>query len=181
MQHKGRFKPKNYKKYKGDSTKIFYRSSWERNFMIYCDKSPAILEWNSEEIVIPYISPLDKRVHRYFPDFFIKYKSVTGTIVREVIEVKPKRQTMPPKPQQRKTKKYLNEITTYAVNEAKFKAAEQYCKDRKFKFRIFIISPMANAGIIEIATNLKLFENSFLRLSELFLYKYVIKANSDEK
>ena len=70
MQHKGRFKPKNYKKYKGDSTKIFYRSSWERNFMIYCDKSPAILEWSSEEYVIPYVSPLDKRVHRYFPDFY---------------------------------------------------------------------------------------------------------------
>lgn len=136
MQHKGRFKPKNYKKYKGDSTKVFYRSSWERNFMIYCDKSPAILEWNSEEIVIPYISPLDKRVHRYFPDFFIKYKSATGKIMREIIEVKPKRQTIPPKPQQRKTKKYLNEITTYAVNEAKFKAADQYCKDRKYKFRI---------------------------------------------
>jgi len=101
MQHKGRFKPKNYKKYKGDSTKIFYRSSWERNFMIYCDKSPAILEWSSEEYVIPYVSPLDKRVHRYFPDFYIRYKSATGKIMREIIEVKPKRQTMPPKPQQR--------------------------------------------------------------------------------
>jgi len=136
MSYKGKFKPKNYKKYKGDPTKIFYRSLWERTFMRYCDNNSAILEWNSEEIIIPYISPVDKKVHRYFPDFYIKMQQTGGKVVREIIEVKPKRQCLPPKPQQRKTRKYLTEIATYAVNQAKFKAAEDYCKDRGLTFRI---------------------------------------------
>ena len=90
MSYSGRFKPKNYKKYKGDPTKIFYRSLWERRFMVYCDGSASILEWGSEEVIIPYRSPLDNRVHRYFPDFYIKYKNKQGKIIREIIEVKPK-------------------------------------------------------------------------------------------
>jgi len=104
--------------------------------MVYCDNNPSILEWGSEETIIPYRSPIDKRVHRYFPDFYIKYVNSNGKILREIIEVKPKRQTLPPKEQKRKTKRYLNEIATYAVNQAKFKAAEEYCKDRKYGFRI---------------------------------------------
>ena len=136
MSYSGKFKPKNYKKYKGDPTKIYYRSLWERKFMVYCDNNPSIIEWGSEEIIIPYRSPIDKRVHRYFPDFYIKYVNSNGKTLREIIEVKPKRQTLPPKEQKRKTKKYLNEIATYAVNQAKFKAAEEYCKDRKYGFRI---------------------------------------------
>jgi len=136
MSYSGKFKPKNYKKYKGDPTKIYYRSLWERKFMVYCDNNPSIIEWGSEEIIIPYRSPIDKRVHRYFPDFYIKYVNSNGKTLREIIEVKPKRQTLPPKEQKRKTKRYLNEIATYAVNQAKFKAAEEYCKDRKYGFRI---------------------------------------------
>ena len=104
--------------------------------MVYCDNNPSIIEWGSEEIIIPYRSPIDKRVHRYFPDFYIKYVNSNGKTLREIIEVKPKRQTLPPKEQKRKTKRYLNEIATYAVNQAKFKAAEEYCKDRKYGFRI---------------------------------------------
>jgi hypothetical protein len=136
MSYKGRFTPKNYKKYKGDPTKVFYRSLWERRFMLYCDKNPSIVEWNSEEVVIPYISPIDNRTHRYFPDFYIKKVDTMGKSVHEIIEVKPKRQCKPPKTPQRKTKRYLNEVATYAVNQAKFKAAEEYCKNRKFVFRI---------------------------------------------
>lgn len=136
MSYSGKFKPKNYKKYKGDPTKIFYRSLWERKFMVYCDNNPAIIEWGSEEIIIPYRSPIDKRVHRYFPDFYIKYVNSRGQSIREIIEVKPKRQTLPPKEQKRKTKKFLNEIATYAVNQAKWKAAEEFCADRRMSFRI---------------------------------------------
>ena len=132
----GRFKPKNFKKYKGDSTKVYYRSSWERRFMVFCDESPNIVQWSSEELVIPYRSPVDRKVHRYFPDFFIKKVTRDGTIVCEVIEVKPKRQLSPPKKPQRQTKKYLNEVVTYAVNQEKFRAAQEYCRDRKFNFRI---------------------------------------------
>ena len=136
MSYSGRFKPKNYKKYKGDPTNVFYRSLWERRFMVYCDNNPNILEWGSEEIIIPYKSPLDKKVHRYFPDFFIKYKNSSGEIIREIIEVKPKRHLSPPKEPKRKTKRYLGEVNTYIVNQAKFKAAEEFCKDRKLGFRI---------------------------------------------
>jgi len=136
MSYSGRFKPKNYKKYKGDPTNVFYRSLWERRFMVYCDNNPNILEGGSEEIIIPYKSPLDKKVHRYFPDFFIKYKNSSGKIIREIIEVKPKRHLSPPKEPKRKTKRYLGEVNTYIVNQAKFKAAEEFCKDRKLGFRI---------------------------------------------
>jgi hypothetical protein len=136
MSYKGRFRPKNSKKYKGDPTKVFYRSLWERRFMHYCDTTPSILEWNSEEIIIPYVSPIDNKVHRYFPDFYIKVRNVSGKVRREIIEVKPKRQCEPPKKPQRQTKKYLREVATYGVNQAKFKAAEEYCKNRKYNFRI---------------------------------------------
>ena len=136
MSYSGRFKPKNYKKYKGDPTNVFYRSLWERRFMVYCDNNPNILEWGSEEIIIPYKSPLDKKVHRYFPDFFIKYKNSSGKIFRDIIEVKPKRHLSPPKEPKRKTKRYLGEVNTYIINQAKFKAAEEFCKDRKLGFRI---------------------------------------------
>ena len=136
MSYKGRFRPKNSKKYKGDPTKVFYRSLWERRFMHYCDNTPSILEWNSEEIIIPYVSPIDNKIHRYFPDFYIKVRNVSGTVRREIIEVKPKRQCEPPKKPQRQTKKYLREVATYGVNQAKFKAAEEYCKNRKYNFRI---------------------------------------------
>ena len=136
MSYSGRFKPKNYKKYKGDPTNVFYRSLWERRFMVYCDNNPNIFEWGSEEIIIPYKSPLDKKVHRYFPDFFIKYKNSSGKIIREIIEVKPKKHLSPPKEPKRKTKRYLGEVNTYIINQAKFKAAEEFCKDRKLGFRI---------------------------------------------
>ena len=135
MSYSGKFKPKNYKKYKGDPTKIVYRSLWERRFMVYCDNNDKIIEWGSEELIIPYRSPLDKKVHRYFPDFYIKYLNKEGNVVREIIEVKPKKQLRPPKTPKRQTKRYLQECATFMVNQAKWKAAEEYCSDRKMKFR----------------------------------------------
>jgi len=104
--------------------------------MVYCDDSAAILEWGSEEVIIPYKSPLDNRVHRYFPDFYIKYKNREGKIIREIIEVKPKKYLSPPKEPKRKTKRYLTEVSNYAVNQSKFKAAEEFCAERKLAFRI---------------------------------------------
>ena len=136
MSYSGKFKPKNYKKYKGDPTKIFYRSLLEKRFMVWCDNNDAVLEWGSEEIIIPYRSPVDKKAHRYFPDFYVKYTNKNKQIVREIIEVKPYKQLFPPKKPQRQTKRFLTEVNTYLVNQAKFKAAEEYCADRRFKFRI---------------------------------------------
>ena len=92
MAYKGKYYPSFPRKYKGDPTNIIYRSLWERKFMVYCDKNTKILEWGSEEIALPYISPHDNRIHRYFPDFYIKVQESTGRIKRYLIEVKPKKQ-----------------------------------------------------------------------------------------
>ncbi len=136
MSYKGKYKPKHPKKYKGDPTNIIYRSLWERKFMLYCDSSNNILEWCSEEIALPYRSPIDNRVHRYFPDFYIKVRESTGIIKKYIIEVKPKKQTLEPIPQKRKTKSYIYEVYEYAKNQAKWEAAREFCKDRKWEFKI---------------------------------------------
>jgi len=104
--------------------------------MKYCDLNDSILEWGSEEVVIPYRSPLDNRIHRYFVDFYIKVEDVNGNIKRYLIEVKPKRQTTPPPKPKRQTKKYIYEVTEYAKNQAKWKAASEFCEDRQWNFMI---------------------------------------------
>ena len=136
MSYKGRFRPSNYLKYKGDPTNIIYRSLWELKFMNWCDKNENILEWGSEEVVIPYRSPLDNRIHRYFVDFYIKVEDMNGQIKKYLIEVKPKRQTTPPPKPKRQTKRYISEVTEYAKNQAKWKAATEFCEDRQWKFMI---------------------------------------------
>ena len=135
--HKGRYVPNKPKKYRGDYNNIVYRSSWERRFMLYCDRSDAIIEWGSEEIIIPYRSPLDGRMHRYFPDFYIKTKQHDGSIKKFIIEVKPKAQCKPPPSQpKRKTKRWFNEVKTWGVNEAKWKYANEWCLDNNMEFKI---------------------------------------------
>ena len=119
----------------GDPNNIVYRSSWERRLMKFLDENPSVLKWGSEEAVIPYISPVDNKIHRYFTDAYAKIKTKTG-IKTYLIEVKPKHQTLPPAQQQRKTKKYINEVVTYGVNQAKWKAATEYCLDRGWEFKI---------------------------------------------
>ena len=104
--------------------------------MVYCDLNENIIEWGSEEIALPYRSPLDNRVHRYFPDFYIKVKENTGVIKKYLIEIKPKKQTVEPKIQKRKTKSYIYEVTEYAKNMAKWRAAEEFCKDRMWEFKV---------------------------------------------
>ena len=95
------------------------------------------MEWGSEEFLIPYFDPTTSRVRRYFPDFIIKVREQSGEIKKYVIEVKPKRQTIPPIPSSKKrTRTYINEVKTYAVNEAKWKAAKEWCEDRMLEFRI---------------------------------------------
>tara|TARA_B100000927_G_scaffold285213_1_gene275029 strand:- start:3291 stop:3725 length:435 start_codon:yes stop_codon:yes gene_type:complete len=136
MPYKGKFRPSEPKKYKGDPTNIVYRSLWELKFMRYCDSNKRIVKWSSEEIVIPYKSPIDNRLHRYFPDFYIKYKDVTGKIIEKVVEIKPASQVKEPKKQKTRTKKYVNEVVTYAKNQAKWVAAEEFCKDRRWQFQI---------------------------------------------
>jgi hypothetical protein len=136
MSYKGKYSPSYPQKYKGDPTNIVYRSLWERKFMKYCDLNENILEWGSEEIALPYRSPIDNRIHRYFPDFYIKVKESTGQIKKYIIEIKPKKQTVEPKVQKRKTKSYIYEVVEYAKNQAKWKAAEEFCKDRMWEFKV---------------------------------------------
>ena len=136
MSYKGRYRPSNPKKYKGNPSNIIYRSLWERKFMVYCDNHTKILEWGSEEIALPYRSPIDNKVHRYFPDFYIKVRESNGKIKRYIIEIKPKKQTMEPKVKKRKTKGYIYEVYEYAKNQAKWKAAEEFCKDRMWEFKV---------------------------------------------
>lgn len=142
MSYKGKFRPKNPNKYKGNPSNIIYRSLLERRFMVYLDNNPSVLKWSSEEIIIPYVSPVDNRVHRYFPDFYMKYKNKENMIVEELIEVKPFSQCSPPNPKKKLTKtgrtskRYLKEVQTYMVNDAKWNSAMSFCKDRKWNWRI---------------------------------------------
>jgi hypothetical protein len=136
MAYSGQFKPSNPQKYVGDYKNIIYRSSWEARVMNWLDKNPNILSWSSEEVVVPYISPVDGRWHRYFPDFVVKVKDKNGTLKTMMLEVKPKKQTQEPIIQRRVTKRYITEVTTWGVNQAKWKAATEYCLDRNWEFKL---------------------------------------------
>jgi hypothetical protein len=126
----------NAAKYKGDITNIVYRSLWELKFMKWCDSSISVVEWGSETVIIPYISPIDNKVHRYFVDFYIKVKTKTDSIEKYLIEIKPEKFTKPPEIPKKKTKRFIDEVFQYGVNDAKWKAAFEFCKDRNMKFII---------------------------------------------
>ena len=137
MSYNGKFRPRHPRKYKGDPTNITFRSLWEKKFMNYCDLNESVNEWQSEEFFIPYVSPLDNRVHRYFPDFLIKYKDSKKRLRTMVVEVKPKKETkMPPTNPKKRTKSWAYSVRTWAINQAKWKAAREFCKDRNYEFKI---------------------------------------------
>jgi hypothetical protein len=136
MAYSGLFKPKNPQKYVGDPNNIVYRSSWECKVMSWLDNNDSIMSWASEELQIPYISPVDNRWHRYFPDFLVKVKTKDNKISTMMLEVKPKKQTIQPQPQKRVTKQFISEVTTWGVNQAKWKAAIEYCLDRGWEFKL---------------------------------------------
>lgn len=136
MSYKGLFKPKYPQKYKGNPTNIIYRSLYELKLMMYLDRNQNVIEWASEEFFVPYKSPLDGKIHRYFPDFWVKKKNKEGLTETIVIEVKPKTQTIPPAPQKEITKRYLYEVQTWGVNQAKWEAANKYCQHKGWKFML---------------------------------------------
>jgi len=136
MSYKGRYNSKNPSKYIGDPTKIIYRSLWERRFMVYCDNNEKILSWGSEEVIVPYKSPIDGKMHRYYVDFIVEVLKTDGKKAVKLIEVKPKKQCSPPKKQPRKTRRYINEVKTWGVNSAKWEAATEYAKNRGWEFQI---------------------------------------------
>ena len=131
MRYKGKFRPQNREKYKGNSSNIIYRSGWELDFMKYLDRQPGVLQWNSEEIIIPYKSPIDGKWHRYYPDFWVKTSQGES-----LIEIKPKKQTKPPKPNPKHKRRYLKEVRVWGINEAKWKAAAEVCENKGWKWQI---------------------------------------------
>jgi len=135
MYYEGRFKPENPQKYLGDPANIIYRSRLELVFCSFCDRSKNIISWASEEFSIPYRSPIDGRYHRYYPDFFIIKKTPEGNEKKVVIEIKPEVRTKPPK-QEKNKRRYLYEIKTWGVNSAKWKAAQEFCKNQGWEFQI---------------------------------------------
>jgi len=137
MAYKGKYIPINPKKYVGNSSQIIYRSLWERKLMVYCDRNDNIIEWGSEEVIVPYRSPWDGKMHRYFPDFYMKVKQGNGTYKKFIIEVKPKAQCKEPiKTPKRKTRKWYKEVQTWGINQAKWKSAIDYCENRGMEFKI---------------------------------------------
>ena len=130
--YRGLYRPTNPKKYVGNTKQIVYRSLLERRFMRYCDLNEDILYWASEELPVRYYNPLDKKYHRYFPDFVVK----TVNNEKYMIEIKPSRQVARPKPPKKKTKSYMRESFEYIKNQAKWQAAKSYCDDNGMKFKL---------------------------------------------
>ena len=139
-----KWKPKNPEKYSGNIDDIWARSSWEKRVMDWLDQSESVVYWSSEELAIKYYNPIDNKIHRYFPDFIVKVKKKDGTVMTHVLEVKPEYQTKQPV-RKRKTQKFINEYVTYTINQSKWKAATEFCKDRGWQFRILTEK---NLGII---------------------------------
>jgi len=136
-RYKGKFKIKNPNKYLGNPTNIIYRSLMERRFMEWCDSNDKCYKWSSEEVIIPYISPIDNKKHRYFPDFLIQ--TLKGWFL---IEIKPHIQSRPPKKlvvenlNLKKKRRYIKSVQTWLVNEAKWKAATKVCEKKGWSFQI---------------------------------------------
>tara|TARA_X000001382_G_scaffold128396_2_gene117992 strand:+ start:1556 stop:2020 length:465 start_codon:yes stop_codon:yes gene_type:complete len=136
VAYKTRYTIKNPTKYIGDPTNIICRSLWERRVCKYLDENKSVSRWGSEELAIPYYSPVDRKMHRYFPDFIAEIMNKNGSVKTYIVEVKPKKQTEPPKKPKRKRKSYIQESLTYIVNTEKWKAAEEYCKKNGWEFII---------------------------------------------
>lgn len=136
MSYKSKYKPENPAKYIGNSANIICRSTWERKVCKYLDRNENVVKWASEELAIPYISPVDKKPHRYYPDFIAEIKEKNGDVQTYLIEVKPYKQTRPPAKKSKVTKTYRMNMKTYMINEAKWEAAEKFCTNNDWKFKI---------------------------------------------
>ena len=136
MAYKSKYKPKNRSKYLGDPDKIICRSLWERKVCKYLDGNKNILRWGSEELVIPYYSPVDNKNHKYYPDFIVEKIGNDDKIETLIIEVKPLKQTQKPKRKKKTSKSYIRECMTYEKNIAKWKAAKEMCDKNGWKFLI---------------------------------------------
>lgn len=124
-----KFVPKNPQKYVGDPNNIISRSGLERRYMNYFDTNPNIKKWMSEEFHVPYMSPVDNKMHRYFVDILVE--TIDGRVF--AIEIKPNSKMYPPKNTKNK-KRLLLETMEYAVNQAKWKAAKEFFNKKGIDF-----------------------------------------------
>lgn len=136
----GYYTCKNPDKYVGDLSKIVYRSSWEFKFLRWCDNTPAVKKFSSEPFSIPYLDPVDKRVHNYFIDYWMELEKEDGTLQRWIVEVKPARHVAMPDPPKNQTAKslanHISQVKRVMKNIAKFQAARNYAKQQKMKFAV---------------------------------------------
>lgn len=129
----GKYTPVNPHKYKGNLDKIRYMSSYELETHRFFDNNANVISWSSEEIAIPYVSPVDNKVHKYYPDYLVEFINSSGEVIKQLIEVKPHAQTKAPHGN-RKHAAY--EQVTYAVNVAKWMAAQAWCQTHGIEFKI---------------------------------------------
>ena len=145
MAYKGSFTVKNKAKYLGNPENVTYRSHWEKEVMMMLDDNDDVLEWGSEELVVPYENPVQGRRAKYYPDFIIKTKD--GKI--KVVEVKPYEQTIEPVNPGRKTRKYVGAVMTWAVNSEKWKAARALCEKNGLEFEIWTEETLKSMGLLK--------------------------------
>jgi len=151
MAYKGSYEPKNKSKYLGNVENVTYRSSWEREVMRFLDENDEVVEWGSEELAIPYDNPVRGGRSKYFPDFIIKTKD--GVI--KVVEVKPAKQTVQPEKPTRRTKKYIAEVATWAINSEKWKAARELCEKNGLVFEIWTEDTLKSMGLLKASYGTK--------------------------
>jgi len=143
MSYQGRYTIKRPEKYAGDAKKVVFRSLWERQAFKWCENNPKVKMWNSEEVVVPYKSTVDKKLHRYYVDLLIQMEDKSTYLV----EIKPKKETTPPKKPKRKTKRYLNEQLTFIKNQDKWEAATEFAEHKGWKFQVWTEETLKNLGI----------------------------------
>lgn len=133
-----KFIPINPEKYAGDVNNIICRSSWEAKYCRWCDNNPSVIAWNSEDVKIPYWSVADQKNRNYYVDFIVRIKNMDGIEEVFLVEIKPYKQTIPPKNNKRKSKEtYANECYTYQVNCDKWEKAREWAKNKGIKFVIY--------------------------------------------
>jgi hypothetical protein len=128
--------PRNPHKYRGNPNNIWARSSWEKRAFIWADMNQSVIEWSSEEVIVPYLCETDNRLHRYFIDMYMKIRDSAGQVKTFLVEIKPFSQTMPPKFPGKNTPRYINEVQTFVKNQSKWKAARLYASERGSQFII---------------------------------------------
>lgn len=141
--YSGKFKPKHPEKYAGDVDNITYRSLWERNVLRWMDENTDIISYASEEVVIPYRCATDNKIHRYFIDLYFENKAGK----KYIIEIKPKKETAPPKNPGRRTKKYISESLTYIKNQSKWEAAQEFAMKHGLIFDVWTEDTLRSLGI----------------------------------